>query len=347
MEGTGDRGRQQRDLAPVWTARYILAAMMDGLNVLVVRFGALGNVVLTTPLVRAIHRTHPHAAITFVTKEAYAPLLTGNPHLYAVEPHEPGASLGSLAARLRRTRWDHRIDLHGSVRSFMLRRLVGGPWSVDRPPRTQRTLHIWFGIEPPGGGEPVARRHFRAARGLDLTPDSDPPEVYPSPNDEQVADGVVHRAFVAIAPGAAHATKRWPARHWRELADRLDAAGRSVVVLGTAAERGAFGGTRAIDACGIGLGPTAALLRRAQVAITNDSGLMHVAAAVGTPLIALFGPTVASFGFAPGGDTVTRLERALPCRPCSPFGSAHCPVRHHRCMIDITPADVVARLPAA
>jgi heptosyltransferase-2 len=88
----------------------------------------------------------------------------------------------------------------------------------------------------------------------------------------------------------------------------------------------------------------AALLGRLSALVTNDSALMHAAAAVGTPVIALFGPTVTEFGFAPAGPGHRILERSLDCRPCSVHGSAHCPRGHFRCLKEIAPEDVLEAL---
>jgi heptosyltransferase-2 len=92
----------------------------------------------------------------------------------------------------------------------------------------------------------------------------------------------------------------------------------------------------------MGLGPTAALLADAAVAVAGDTGLMHLATAVATPVVALFGPTDPALGYAPYHARAVVLARDLPCRPCSVYGGAHCPLGHHECMIGITP-DEVAR----
>jgi heptosyltransferase II len=307
--------------------------------VLVVRFGALGDVVLTTPLLRALHRAHPGAHVTVVTKAAWGPLFTSHPHVAAVEALAPDEPLRDLARRLRATAWDYRLDLHGSLRSRLLRRLVGGRWSGWRKPRIRRALRLWtrgrFGPAP----LPVAEQYFAAAHDLGIAPDGGPPDVHPGPEDDARARAAAPEArFVALAPGASRATKRWPPTHWERLARLLGDAGVPVVTVGTAGERGLLPSGR--DACGIGLGPTAALLRRAAAVVAHDSGLMHLATAVGTPVVALFGPTVPELGYGPYHADAVVLGRDLACRPCSVYGSAHCPLRHHRCMIDLMPETV-------
>jgi heptosyltransferase-2 len=95
-----------------------------------------------------------------------------------------------------------------------------------------------------------------------------------------------------------------------------------------------------IDAYGLPLLTTAAVLRRARVVVANDTGLMHLATAVGRPVIVLLGPTVGAFGYLPYGVPAQVLERAVPCRPCTASGGDHCPLGHHRCMIEIAPEAV-------
>jgi heptosyltransferase-2 len=148
---------------------------------------------------------------------------------------------------------------------------------------------------------------------------------------------------VALIPGARWQNKRWPPQHWRALADRLTARGLRLVAVGGDDERSLLGGRDVIDGYGLPLGATAAVLRRARVAVANDTGLMHLATAVGRPVVALVGPTARAFGYFPYGVAGQVMERPLPCRPCTGHGSHHCPLGHHRCMIDITP-DAVAQV---
>jgi heptosyltransferase-2 len=157
--------------------------------------------------------------------------------------------------------------------------------------------------------------------------------------------------FVALIPGAAHATKRWPVRHWRRLASDLARRGYNVCVIGSsgdrilAAEIATSAGRRAASAAGdLDLQASGALIRRARAAVSGDTGPMHLATAVGTPVIALFGPTVEQFGFFPYRAESAVLELPLPCRPCSSKGTSQCPLGHHRCMEEIVPEDVLSRL---
>ncbi len=319
------------------------------LAVLLVRFSSIGDILLTTPLVRALRRRHPDAKLVFVTKRAHAPLVADNPHLSQVIALEPGEAVAHLAARLRPVGATHGLDLHGSLRSRALRLLVRCRWSGYRKRRLARTALIAFKHDLYGDAPPVAERYFEAARGLDVAPDNGPPEFPLGAGAAErvgrwLADqGLADARLAALAPGAAHATKRWPIAHWIALAERLRAAGLTSVVVGGPDDRGAaqhLTGHAHSAAGALSLQETGALLARARVAVSGDTGVMHMATAVGTPVVALFGPTVRQFGFFPYRAPAIVLERPLECRPCSAMGSARCPLGHHRCLADLAPPDV-------
>jgi len=156
---------------------------------------------------------------------------------------------------------------------------------------------------------------------------------------------------VAVAPGASQFTKRWPPHHWIALVRRLVERDNDVVVVGGEAERevaaeiAEAGGAGAASAAGtLDLPGTAAILRRARALVAGDTGAMHLATAVGTPVVALFGPTVEAFGFFPYHAKATVLQRELACRPCSKQGGPACPLKHHRCLQDLQPAEVLEAL---
>ena len=166
--------------------------------------------------------------------------------------------------------------------------------------------------------------------------------------------GLGGRPIAALAPGAAHFTKRWPTEYWERLSGSLVAQGYDVAVLtgGDFRDEGALiaagGGVHAASTAGaLGLQETAAVLRASQVVVSGDTGLMHLATAVGTRVVALFGPTVRQFGFFPYRSPATVLEVALECRPCSAQGGPRCPLGHHRCLREISVEAVVGAVGGA
>lgn len=321
------------------------------LRVLVVRFSSIGDILCTTPLVRALRRRHQEAQLIYVTKRAHVPLVADNPHLSQVVALEPDEPVRYLARRLRALAPTHGLDLHGSLRSRALRALVPGTWAGYRKRKLARTLLISLKIDAYGERVPVPERYFEAARKLDVHPDGAGVEFHLARTARERVDGWLGAhglggaTIAAIAPGAAHATKRWPMTHWTALAERLTAAGYRPVVVGGPDDRGVAQqiGAAAVSAAGeFSLQETGALLAQARVVISGDTGVMHMATGVGTPVVALFGPTVEQFGFFPYRGHSAVLQQDLDCRPCSAMGTATCPMGHHRCLVDTSPADVAA-----
>jgi heptosyltransferase-2 len=206
----------------------------------------------------------------------------------------------------------------------------------------------------------VAERYFDAARALGVEPDQGSLEMFVSraatDAAERFASSLV-RQTVAIAPGASYPTKRWPLHHWIALARRLTERNNDVVVLGGEMDREmadqivAASGDPEADrtgtvqsAAGFDLPTTAALLRKCRALVAGDTGQMHLATAMGTPVIALFGPTVEAFGFFPYHAKSAVVQLDLPCRPCSAHGTRACPLKHHRCLQDLQPDLVLEAL---
>lgn len=323
-------------------------------RILLARFSSIGDILLTTPLLRALRARHPGARIDFLTKPRFAPLLADNPHLDAVLAPDDGESLGALADRIRAGGYTHRLDLHGSLRTRLLRLRAPGRWRGYRKHRVARALLIRTKRNfYPAGTRSVAERYFEAAAGLDVHPDGGPPEFHLAEEARAGAEALLRasgldpaRGLVALAPGAAHATKRWPLGHWKTLAAELHAAGRPLVVVGgpedaALAEEVAAAAPGAVVAAGrLGLQGTGAVVARAAALISGDTGVMHMATGVGTPVVALFGPTVEAFGFFPYRGPARVVERPLDCRPCSRMGGPHCPLGHHDCLRGLLPSAV-------
>jgi heptosyltransferase-2 len=298
---------------------------------------------------------HPGATISALTKLGWAPLLSANPHLDEVIAISPGQSLVLLARALRTARFTHLLDLHGSVRTRVLRLLVPGAWSGFDARRRARLALIRTHQDTYRDRKPVPERYFEAARDLDVVPDGEPAELYISPAAEARAEtwlvqsGLdIDRPSVALAPGAVHATKRWPTRYWQQLAADLAGRNLSVVVVGGSGDRALAGAIVAAARFGIAsaagdldLQASGALLRRARVVVSGDTGPMHLATAVRSPVVALFGPTVEQFGFFPYRAASLVLQRDLPCRPCSSKGGPRCPLGHHQCLEEIVPSEVL------
>ena len=154
------------------------------------------------------------------------------------------------------------------------------------------------------------------------------------------------KPVIAIAPGAKWKTKQWPAEYFIELINKLDIRyNPTILLLGSKdemkiAEKIGSKSKNVLNFAGkLSIGEAASYMRSSDVAVSNDSGLMHMATALDIPVVAMFGPTVKGFGFFPRGRN-TVMEKNLECRPCSMHGSGSCKVNTYECMRSITPLEV-------
>lgn len=324
---------------------------------LVIQTSFLGDVVLTTPLISYLAgRGH----VDVITTPAAAPLLADNPAIRRVLPYDKRGADGGvggmrrLAARVLAEEADAICYLaQGSVRSALLalwaryRERVGfdtsaGKWLYTRRRTYRREQHH-------------AERLLRLALGDEAQIERAAlrPSLFPSVQDKAAVDellsshGVAGDRLIALAPGSVWATKRWPG--FPALARSLAAHGR-IVVVGGAEDREHATAIRAatsnaIDTTGsLSLLASAELIGRSTLLVTNDSLPQHLASAMGTRTVTIFGPTVPAFGFGPlAPHSVAAGHETLPCRPCHPHGPAVCPLGHHRCMRDLAEPAVLAR----
>lgn len=319
-------------------------------DAVVIQTAYLGDVVLTTPLLEAAARRH--GPVDVVTTPAAAPLVETSPAVARVlHDDKHGTARGlrgwlEIARRLSARRCRHAYLPHASVRSALLARAARIPRRVgfdDAPGR-------WWYTE-------CRRRHgeHEVDRLLALL-DGDTrgrPRVVLTTDDHATAAAVlraggVEPPFIVVAPGSVRPTKRW--RYFGELVRRISTT-HGVAVVGaredaTMLERLSVGPAPVADLAGrLSLRESAAVMARAALALTNDSAPMHLASAVDTPVVALFGPTTPALGFGPRGahDAVVQLA-TLGCRPCSTHGGNRCPLGHHRCMRDLDVDTVFDRI---
>lgn len=327
---------------------------------LVIRFSSLGDILLTTPALRALSRAYPRARIDVLVKETYRELLAGNPHLSRVlTPPAPAdrSALQRLTSELKGN-YDAVIDLHTSLRSHYVRRRVkAAAVYVYRKRRFRRWLLVRFKKDVYGGAFSIPKAYLEALKPLGVTDDGGGLE-WPAAqaardrflNLAGVSD-VVQRSPIALCPGASFATKRWLLDYWKELAEKLLQRGDRLWIFGDSSDAEAGAGLQDLDPdkitdfCGkLSLVESGAGLSFCRLAVTHDAGPAHMAAAVGTPVVTIYGSTVTRFGFRPFRIPHRVCEIDLPCRPCSHLGFERCPRGHFRCMTDLTPDAVFAQI---
>jgi heptosyltransferase II len=320
------------------------------MNVLVVRFSSLGDCVLLCPLLAHLKRAGARE-VAVLTKRGYAGLFAcaeGVDRVVAIESRATPFDLVRIARGFRDGPDRVVIDAHANLRSRVVSAAAGGARARFRKFYRERAGLIVFKrpITLPTMLEQYAALAERAGFGpATLVPGG---VRIPRAESERAESRVGREApAVAVAPGSRWRAKRWSG--FAALCDGLASAGRRVVLVGDAHDRAytapiaAALGSRCIDAAGTAsLTETAALIARCESFVGNDSGLMHLAEAVGVPVVALFGPTVHEFGYAPSLPSSRTIERRLACRPCSRNGATPCPKGSYECLERID-SEVVLR----
>lgn len=321
---------------------------------LVIQTSYLGDTVLTTPLLAQLaHR----GTVDVVTTPASAALLANQPavrRVIAYDKRGDGCGLRNffaLASQLRAEQYDVAFLAQGSWRSAILALVAGIPSRVGFASSAGRLLYTTRVVYR--GDLHHAARLLLLARpnGREPTPDELRPSLYPGDAERNAVNALLlahgvggAEPLIVLAPGSVWGTKRWP--YYAELAGMLAGQGRIVVVGaqddGALAQAIVDAAPGTVDATGhLTLLASAHLISRAAVIVTNDSLPLHLGSAMGTPTVALFGPTVPDFGFGPLAprSVVAGLD-TLPCRPCDRHGPARCPLGHHRCMRELHAATV-------
>ena len=321
---------------------------------LVVQTAFLGDVVLTTPLLTALAESE--GPVDVVTTPGAAPLLETHTAVRRVIPYDKrGADRGwqglrALARRLRAEHYQSAYLPHRSLRSAALALLARIPRRVGYRDGW-RSLYTETRPRPLAGHE-IDRLLALAGRGASV---ETLPSLRLTDADQAAATQWLEAAgiagpFVALAPGSIWGSKRWT--RYAELAQRLS-EGTAVVLVGgqgdvELAQAIVAAVPKAVNACAaLTLRQSAALIAKALVLVTNDSAPLHLAQAVGTPTVTIFGPTIPAFGFGPRGtrDQILGID-GLECRPCSRHGPARCPLGHHACMQGLGVDDVMRAIGA-
>jgi ADP-heptose:LPS heptosyltransferase len=321
---------------------------------LVIRLSSIGDIVLTTPVLRCLKRQIATAEIHFLTKTAFRPILAANPYIDKI--HEWGAAgLPALVAE----DFDYVIDLHHNLRSLKVKRALGKT-SFSFP---KLNIEKWLYTNFKWNRMPdrhIVDRYLDTVSGFGVKNDGAGLDYFIPPEERVKEEDIPtsHQAgYIGLVIGAALATKKLPVHKLKELVTALD---HPVILLGgpedaaIGEELSAIDPIKIYNSCGkFSLNESADLVRRAKGIITHDTGLMHIAAAFRRPIISVWGNTVPEFGMYPyygtqsGGGGEDRLEgegpakdaleermevHGLRCRPCSKIGYKKCPRGHFKCM---------------
>jgi ADP-heptose:LPS heptosyltransferase len=311
-----------------------------GLRILILRFSSIGDIVLTTPVMRCIKTQLPDAHITYVSKKAFGGILENNPHIDKLVLLD--RDFTALKNQLRGEKFDYILDLHNNLRTKRLCRTLKGTYLAFPKLNIQKWLLVNFKINklPPVH---IVDRYMETAKPLGIHYDGKGLDYFI--HTETVLPELPKVPFMALAIGGQHATKRLPINKLREILHRCEVP---LVILGGKEEietasilENEFPHCVAFNYCGtISLDQSARVLTRSAGLMTHDTGLMHIAAALQVPVLSVWGNTVPAFGMTPffptGSEAALSSEifeiKGLYCRPCSKIGFEKCPKGHFKCM---------------
>tara|TARA_B110000305_G_scaffold176053_1_gene194824 strand:- start:137 stop:1108 length:972 start_codon:yes stop_codon:yes gene_type:complete len=311
-------------------------------KVLVVRFSSIGDIVLTTPVLRGLKEQIENIEIHYLTKKQFAPILQENPRIdkiYTIDNH-----IDELVDDLKKEKYAIIIDLHNNLRTKSLK------FKLRRPSKSINKLNWkkWLFVQLKINTMPrkhIVDRYFETVASLGVKNDQKPCEYFISENDEvNVTEklGVLPNEFVAIAIGAQFKTKKMPKELLVKIISKLK---EPVVLMGGAMDADlakeliALSSNSIIkNACGgFNLSESASIVKQSKRLITNDTGMMHIATCFSVQIDSVWGNTVPDLGMYPyypnAKDKFSIHEvKGLNCRPCSKIGFQDCPKKHFDCM---------------
>jgi ADP-heptose:LPS heptosyltransferase len=310
-------------------------------KILIIRFSSIGDIVLTTPVIRAIKQQIKDAEVHFAVKRSFYPVVQANPFIDKF--HILEGDLKKLIEELKNEEFDFIVDLHQSLRSKYIRMSLKVPSAGFPKKNIQKWLLAKFKINFMPDMHIVDRYH-KAVASLGVVNDGKGLDYFIPEKDEYdlaLLPDIFREGFTAFVIGAKHATKRLPDHKIISISKKLNSP---VILLGGAEDK--VVARRVEEACGplvlsmcgnLNLNQSASLIRQAKIVISHDTGLMHIAAAFRKKIISIWGNTVPELGmypYMPGDEKLSTIiqVKGLKCRPCSKLGYDRCPKGHFRCM---------------
>jgi len=318
-------------------------------KILLIRFSSIGDIILTTPIIRAIKKQIPHAELHFLVKKSYEILLKNNPYIDKIHTYK--GNLNTLISELRTEHFDFVADLQHNIRSQRIIHKLHCCHSSFPKYNFKKLIYVCTKINFLPDIH-IVDRYFQAVTPLNVHNDGAGLDFFIHEDevfDIQDLPAGYENGYIAVAIGAQHATKRIPIQKIIEIGNQLF---KPIILLGdkndiAAGEEIATNlEGKALNMCGkYSINTTASIIAQSDCVLTGDTGLMHIAAALKKPITSLWGNTVPEFGMypyvSPDAPTARIFETlALPCRPCSKLGYKKCPHKHFKCMNNISSYEV-------
>jgi lipopolysaccharide heptosyltransferase II len=311
-------------------------------KILIIRFSSIGDIVLTTPVIRCIKQQLENCEIHYLTKRSFKSILEHNP--YITKLHLIEKDVNEIIEDLKKENFDHIIDLHNNLRSLHVKLALRKPAASFKKMNFKKWLIVRFkakNIFLPH----IVERYLDAAKNLNVKNDNKGLDYFIPHGDEITLSTLPlthQQGYIAFVIGAKHYTKQLPTEKIISICKKINSpilllggkedADRAVAIQNEVGEK-------IFNACGkFNLNQSASFVKQALKVISHDTGLMHIAAAFNKEIISVWGNTVPAFGFTPympAKESKMVEVKDLPCRPCSKIGYAECPQGHFKCMRDI------------
>lgn len=319
---------------------------------LIIRFSSIGDIVLTTPVIRCLKKQVPDAEVHFLVKEQFMSVVEHNPYIDKI--HVLAHSWELMIEELKNEDYDYIIDLHHNVKTLRVKKALKKKsfsfykLNIQKYFLTALKINLLPKVH-------IVDRYMKTVESFGVKNDGAGLDYFIGPHEIKKEDiPASHSAgYIACVIGAAHSTKRWPVHKWKEFCEKMN---HPIILLGgkedaaNGKEIASADTIKVYNACGkFNINESADIVRRAKLVISNDTGLLHIAAAFKKPIISLWGNTVPAFGMTPyyGAtmipDVIMQVNK-LWCRPCSKIGYAKCPLGHFKCMEKINAEDVLQRV---
>lgn len=319
---------------------------------LVIRFSSIGDIVLTTPVVRCLKKQVPDAEVHFLTKQSFYGILANNPYIDKI--HVLADSFELMLHELKTEEYDCIIDLHHNLRTLRIKRFLKNvkAFSFNKLNVEKFILtNLKINMLP---ARHIVDRNLETLRSFGVIDDGQGLDYFIPERDvvdnKDLPTSHLH-GYIAVVIGAALATKKMPVHKLKELCAAIE---HPLILLGGKEDYEEGKAIASVDevkiynACGkFNLNESADLVRRSKLVITHDTGLMHIAAALQKPIVSIWGNTVPAFGMYPFYGNYSKQHcdvvevNKLWCRPCSKIGYKKCPRGHFRCMENIVVNDIV------
>lgn len=319
------------------------------IKILVLRISSIGDIVLTTPVIRCLKQQITGCQIHFFTKKGFEPILANNPYidkLFFLDKNLP-----VIIKELKKENYDYIIDLHHNLRTWLIKNALGKKAYSFNKLNLEKWLLVNFKINKLPALH-IVDRYFETVKKLSVKNDLKGLDFFIDDKNEITLNLLpknFQKGFIAFAIGGQHATKRLPEEKIINICRKLE---QPIILLGgkedanTGEKISSFvGRDKVFNTCGrYNIQQSASIIKQAQKVITHDTGLMHIAAAFKKDIISVWGNTIPEFGMTPylAGKKSSIIEvKDLNCRPCSKIGYHKCPKKHFYCMNLIDENDIV------